>query len=234
MELPFERIIDGCAEFCELNDSMKQRFLKYAELLVEWNKKINLTAITEPNEIAVKHFLDCLMIFKYVEIPKGSSVVDIGTGAGFPGVVMKIVRPDIKLTLVDSLNKRITFLDTLCKELDLEVETVHQRAEEITKDQREAYDFAVARAVANMRVLCEYCMPYVKVGGCFIAMKGATANEEILDAKNAIRILSGEILSKNLFNLELAGERGIITVKKISQTPTQYPRNPQKISKQPL
>ena len=234
MNLPFEKIVDTCKDFLTLDKKAFNRLERYADLLVEWNEKINLTAITDPEGIAIKHFLDCLMLFKYVEIPKNSSVIDIGTGAGFPGVVLKIVRPDIKLTLMDSLNKRINFLNTLCEELDLEVTTIHSRAEEITANQRECYDFAVARAVANMRVLSEYCVPYVKVGGSFIAMKGASATIEANEALRAIATLGGEISSIDCFSLDQAGDRGIINVKKISQTSTKYPRNSGKISKQPL
>lgn len=234
MNLPFEKIVDTCKDFLTLDKKAFNRLERYADLLVEWNEKINLTAITDPEGIAIKHFLDCLMLFKYVEIPKNSSVIDIGTGAGFPGVVLKIARPDIKLTLMDSLNKRINFLNTLCEELDLEVTTIHSRAEEITANQRECYDFAVARAVANMRVLSEYCVPYVKVGGSFIAMKGASATIEANEALRAIATLGGEISSIDCFSLDQAGDRGIINVKKISQTSTKYPRNSGKISKQPL
>ena len=234
MNLPFEKIIENCKDFCPLDDVALKRLEKYADLLVEWNEKINLTAIVDPEGIAVKHFLDCLMIFKYIDIPKGASVIDIGTGAGFPGVVIKIARPDIKLTLMDSLQKRINFLDTLCSELGLEVTTVHSRAEDITPKQREGYDFAVARAVANMRVLTEYCLPYVKVGGSFVAMKGSTAAEEVKEANKAIATLGGKLEAEDLFELLEFGGRGIINVKKISQTPTKYPRNSGKISKQPL
>ena len=234
MNLPFEKIIENCKDFCPLDDVALKRLEKYADLLVEWNEKINLTAIVDPEGIAVKHFLDCLMIFKYIDIPKGASVIDIGTGAGFPGVVIKIARPDIKLTLMDSLQKRINFLDTLCSELGLEVTTVHSRAEDITPKQREGYDFAVARAVANMRVLTEYCLPYVKVGGSFVAMKGSTAAEEVKEATKAISTLGGKLEAEDLFELPEFGGRGIINVKKISQTPTKYPRNSGKISKQPL
>ena len=166
--------------YIKLDNEAIERFKRYAELLVEWNEKMNLTAITDPDGIAVKHFADCLSIFKYADIKSGASVIDVGTGAGFPGVVMKIARPDIELTLLDSLAKRITFLDELCKELGLEVKTVHSRAEDGATKFREQYDFAVARAVANMRVLSEYCMPYVKVGGTFIAMKGAHPDEEFI------------------------------------------------------
>ena len=234
MNLPFEKIIENCKDFCPLDETAVKRLEKYADLLVEWNGKINLTAIVDPEGIAVKHFLDCLMIFKYIDIPKGASVIDIGTGAGFPGVVIKIARPDIKLTLMDSLQKRINFLDTLCSKLGLEVTTVHSRAEDITPKQREGYDFAVARAVANMRVLTEYCLPYVKVGGSFVAMKGSTAAEEVKEANKAIAALGGKLEAEDLFELLEFGGRGIINVKKISQTPTKYPRNSGKISKQPL
>ena len=165
---------------------------------------------------------------------KNLKILDVGTGAGFPGVVIKIARPDIKLTLMDSLQKRINFLDTLCLELGLDVTTIHSRAEDIKPQQREGYDFAVARAVANMRVLTEYCLPYVKVGGSFIAMKGSTAAEEVKEATKAIATLGGKLEAENLFELLEFGGRGIINVKKISQTLTKYPRNSGKISKQPL
>ncbi len=234
MQLPVNLIVDGVKDFLELDATALKRLGKYAELLVDWNEKINLTAITDPEGITVKHFLDCLTVFKYVDIPKGASVIDVGTGAGFPGVVMKIARPDIKLTLMDALNKRISFLETLCGELGLDVECVHSRAEDITKEQRESYDFAVARAVANMRVLSEYCLPFVKVGGSFVAMKGSSATEEVNEAGKAIATLGGKLQSVDLFELGQAGGRGIINVKKISQTSTKYPRNPSKISKQPL
>lgn len=234
MQLPLNLVTDGCKDFLQLDDIALERLEKYAKLLVEWNEKINLTAILDPEGIAVKHFLDCLMIFKFVDIPVSASVIDIGTGAGFPGVVMKIARPDIKLTLMDSLAKRITFLENLCGELGLDVTTIHSRAEDITLAQREGYDFAVARAVANMRVLTEYCLPFVKVGGSFIAMKGASAEEETLEATKAISVLGGTLTKKDMFNLGDLGVRGIINVKKISQTSTKYPRNPGKISKQPL
>ena len=234
MNLPFELIMNNCKEFCQLDEVAVKRLERYAELLVEWNEKINLTAIVDPMGIAVKHFLDCLYIFKYVDIPHGASVIDIGTGAGFPGVVMKIARPDISFTLMDSLQKRINFLDTVCADLGLEVTTVHSRAEDIKPQMREGYDFAVARAVANMRVLSEYCIPFVKVNGSFIAMKGSSAAEEMKEAERAIKTLGGEIKAFDSFDLLDAGERGIINVKKISQTLTKYPRNAGKISKQPL
>ena len=165
--LSVDKMLSLTESYIKLDDESIERFRRYAELLVEWNEKMNLTAITDPDGIAVKHFADCLSIFKYADIENGASVIDVGTGAGFPGVVMKIARPDSKLTLLDSLAKRITFLDELCKELGIEVKTIHSRAEDGAVKLREQYDVAVARAVANMRVLSEYCMPYVKVGGNF-------------------------------------------------------------------
>ena len=234
MLLPFEKITEVCDEFLPLDDDMKKKLGIYADMLCEWNEKINLTAITDPEGIAVKHFLDSMMIFKYVDIPTGASVIDVGTGAGFPGVVMKIVRPDIKLTLLDSLAKRINFLNELCCALGIEVTTVHSRAEDVPQGLRESFDVATARAVANMRVLSEYCMPYVKVGGSFVALKGSAAEQELSESGNAIKLLGGEITSFKAFTLGDAGDRGVICVKKSSQTPTKYPRNPAKISKQPL
>ncbi len=234
MNLPTNEISMVADEFLTLDEEVFKRLQIYSEMLVEWNEKINLTAIVEPKEIAVKHFLDSMMIFKYADIPPHASVIDVGTGAGFPGVVMKIVRPDIKLTLLDSLAKRIMFLDELCKALNLEVTIVHSRAEDVPKGLRESFDIATARAVANMRVLSEYCMPYVKVGGKFVALKGAATADELKEAGNAIKVLGGELEAINTFELLDAGARGIISIKKISQTMTKYPRNPAKISKQPL
>ena len=235
MNIPTQKIISGCSDFLTLDSVAVERLCKYAELLCQWNEKINLTAITDPEGIAEKHFLDCLMIFKYAQIPQNASVIDVGTGAGFPGVVMKIARPDIKLTLLDSLGKRVNFLNEVISQLGLEdTVAVHSRAEDGVIKLRESFDVATARAVANMRVLSEYCLPYVKVGGRFVAMKGSAAAEELEAAKNAIKILGGEIECFNEFTLGTSGERGIISVKKISQTMTKYPRNHAKISKQPL
>ena len=199
MLLPFEKITNECQKFLPISDDIKEKLCVYADMLCDWNEKINLTAITDPEGIAVKHFLDSMMIFKYAEIPVGASVIDVGTGAGFPGVVMKIVRPDIKLTLLDSLAKRINFLNELCQALNIEVTTVHSRAEDVPNGLRESFDIATARAVANMRVLSEYCMPYVKVGGSFVALKGAAASEELNEAKGAIKVLGGELVSIKTF-----------------------------------
>ena len=186
----------------KLDDEMLQRFEIYFKLLVEWNEKMNLTAITDEHGVAVKHFADSLTL-------------DVGTGAGFPGVVLKIARPDIKLTLLDSLNKRLTFLDTVLNDTGLDAELVHSRAEEGGKNKlyREKFDIAISRAVARLNVLCEYCLPYVKVGGLFVAMKGPNADEELDGAENALKLLGGKVEKVHKFNLPCdEGERTIIVI----------------------
>lgn len=235
------RIEDMITELCaaegiDLPEGAAAKLWTYAEMLVEKNKVMNLTAITEPEEIAVKHFLDSILPLKQVEIPVGASVIDIGTGAGFPGVVLKIVRPDIKLTLLDSLNKRLVFLKEVCGALKFsDVTLLHARAEEAGRgEHREKYDFAFARAVAQLNVLCEYCLPYVKVGGCFVAMKGKRAAEELEGAKKAITMLSGKLEGYVGYSLPGGDERGNILIKKISQMSPKYPRQSAKISKNPL
>ncbi len=209
---------------------------KYAALLVEWNEKINLTAIVDPEGIVIKHFLDCALLLDKVEISKGAKVVDVGTGAGFPGMVLKILRPDIKLTLMDGLNKRLVFLSEVLAKLGLEAETVHLRAEEAGKNPsyREKFDLVCARAVAELRTLCEYCLPLCKVGGVFCAMKGPSASEEVELSRKAVENLGGkkaEIKTETLTGQEV---RTFVLVKKISQTPPKYPRASGKIQKQPL
>ncbi len=220
----------------KLDDRALERFDIYARLLVEWNEKINLTAITEPDEIVVKHFADSLTIFANKDIPEGSSVIDVGTGAGFPGMVMLIARPDLKMTLMDSTNKKLNVIRDILENLGLEADVVHIRAEDggQSKNFREKYDFAVARAVANLRELSEYCLPFVKVGGYFISMKSAKAEEEIDGAKAAIKILGGKIEVNYSFELFDAGERSVIYTKKISSTPAKYPRPSAKIAKNSL
>lgn len=234
---PIDKILPRLLEFgLEPDQKVIERLNLYGNLLLEWNEKINLTAITEPEEVVVKHFYDCLLFLKNVDLPTGASVIDVGTGAGFPGIVLKIARPDIKLTLLDSLNKRINFLNEVLKALNLEAETIHARAEEGGQNKllRERFDFANARAVARLNVLSEYCMPFVKVGGHFVALKGPAAKQEAEEAQKAISLLGGEkpkIICENLTEDE---QRCFCIIKKISQTPTKYPRNSAKISKQPL
>ena len=226
-----------CAEnSMQISDKQKENFEKYAKLLVEWNEKINLTAITEEKEIAVKHFIDSISILKYADIKNSASVIDIGTGAGFPGIPLKIMRDDIKLTLLDSLNKRLVFLDEVCKELGISAELIHARAEEGGQkpELREQYDIAVSRAVANLPALCEYCMPYVKVGGAFVSMKGSDGENELEYAKNAISLLGGETEQIETLTLPDSSTRTIITIRKVNSTPPKYPRRSAKINKQTL
>lgn len=220
-----------------LTKNQYEQFQKYFELLAEWNEKMNLTAITDESGVALKHFADSLSLLNFVDIPQNSSLADVGTGAGFPGVVLKIARPNIKLTLIDSLNKRLVFLGEVCAQLGIEAELIHSRAEDGARDEklRESFDFVASRAVARMNVLSEYCLPYVKVGGAFCAMKGAQANEEFKESLNAINTLGGKIENKYFFELpENGGERAIAVVRKVKNTPQKYPRQSGKIKAKAL
>lgn len=233
-----EKIAEPCAEFGVVLDKEKtDRLNLYGNLLLEWNEKMNLTAITEPEDVLYKHFYDCILFLKHIKVPAGASLIDVGTGAGFPGMVLKTVRPDIKVTLLDSLKKRLTFLDCVINELCLDgIETVHMRAEDAGRNKalREKYDIACARAVASLPVLMEYCVPLVKKGGIFAAMKGPSAREEVSLSAGAAKILG--ISKPNIICETLTGNehRAFVISKKISQTPTKYPRKPSDISKQPL
>ena len=219
-----------------LNEIQIKQFYGYMKILLEWNEKINLTAITDENEIILKHFVDCATIAKYVK--EVDSVLDLGTGAGFPGIPLKIIKPKIKITLVDSLNKRINFLNELIKEIKLEnIETIHSRAEELAKNKeyRESFDIAASRAVAPLNVLAEYALPFVKIGGKLIAMKGSNAQEEVEMGKKAVNVLGGKI--KSIEKLELPDTditRNIILIDKIKNTPKGYPRKAGKPSKEPI
>ena len=221
----------------QLTDIQLEQLEKYYKLLVEWNEKINLTAITDEQGVAVKHFADSLALFNYVDIPENSTIIDVGTGAGFPGIVLKIARPDIRLTLLDSLQKRLNFLDTVLTELSLDATLIHSRAEDGGQDidLRESFDFVVSRAVARMNVLAEYCLPYTRMSGSFIALKGPDAENEITDGRKAIQSLGGII--KNIHSFSLAfegGERTIVEIEKIAPTPDKYPRSYGKIKAKPL
>lgn len=234
----FDKIAPKCLEFgIELTEEIREKLNIYGNLLLEWNEKINLTAITEPEAVLYKHFLDCILFFKNVDVKKGSCVADVGTGAGFPGMVLKIVRDDLDVTLIDSLNKRLVFLNEVIEKLSLSgIKTVHSRAEDAGNNKlfREKFDIVTARAVANLPVLLEYCTPLVKVGGIFVGMKGPNATEEIKASANAQKLLSlGEpdIIFEELPEND---KRAFITYKKISQTLPKYPRKPSVISKQPL
>lgn len=218
-----------------ISEAQAEQFTKYAELLVDWNQRINLTAITEPDEIEEKHFLDSCLPFADVDIPRSASVADIGTGAGFPGIPLKILRPDIDLTLVDSLQKRITFLDTVCAAIGVSAKTIHGRAEELGRlDLRESFDIATARAVARLSVLSEYCLPFVKVGGVFVALKGRDCAEEIRLAYTAIKTMGGEIAKTIEYSLPSGDGRTAVIIKKIKPTPPAYPRTKAKMEKKPL
>ena len=207
---------------------------KYADLLVETNKHLNLTAITTPEGIEDRHFVDSLLLAAQPEV--AGRMVDVGTGAGFPGIVAKIYKPDLELTLMEPTGKRVEFLRTVCGELGLsQVEFAKERAEEAArKVWREVFDVASARAVAALPVLCEYCLPLVKVGGVFIAMKGPDADAETEAARNALHKLGGKLEEVRAFTLPDGSTRNLVIIRKISQTPTVYPRNGGKIAKKPL
>lgn len=209
--------------------------LRFSDALVERNKVMNLTAITEPSEIATLHFLDCAALLTLADL-KGKSVVDVGTGAGFPGMPLKILEPSIHMTLLDSLNKRIDFLKEVCADLGLtDVECVHSRAEEFAAQHREQFDFATSRAVANLQVLSELCLPLVKVGGCFLAMKAVDSDDELEQAKKAIAVLGGKL--EKVFDYPIPNtdiRHRLVMIRKVKPTPAKYPRIFAKIKKTPL
>ncbi|MDU4961309.1 MAG: 16S rRNA (guanine(527)-N(7))-methyltransferase RsmG [Sporomusaceae bacterium] len=221
-----------------LSEAQLSQFTLYYRLLTEWNQRINLTAITEPEEVAVKHMLDSLSCYDPALFPSGCSVVDVGSGAGFPGVPLKILRPDLSLTLLDSLQKRINFLELLACELDLaDVTCLHTRAEEAGRQTklRDRFDIATSRAVARLNVLTELCLPLVKPGGCFIALKGALYREEAAEAKAAIKLLGGRLRELRPVTLpRLPDSRGIVYIEKLQPTPSAYPRRPGTPEKKPL
>ena len=216
-----------------LTEEIYKKLDIYAEFLYETNKIINLTAITEPLDILIKHFIDSIYITKYIDFKPGMKVVDVGTGAGFPLLPVKIYKPDINITLLDGNNKRISFLNELCCKIDIEAECIHERAELLARKEeyREKYDIATARAVSAMPVLSEYCMPFVKPGGIFGAMKGPSEN--ISDASNAIKLLGGKISDDINYQVN-NDKRRIIIVKKIMPCSTKYPRSSNKINAKPL
>ncbi len=237
IDFNIEKIVPECERFgLHLDETAIKRLNVYGNMLIQWNEKMNLTAIVEPQEVLYKHFFDCLLFFKNVQVPTNAKIIDVGTGAGFPGLVLKIARPDINITLFDSLNKRLTFLNAVLDEIGLEAETVHSRAEDGGKSTlyREKYDIVCARAVANLPVLCEYCIPFVRVGGSFVAMKGASAADEAAAAVNAYKILGCEKPTIICENLRENEPRAFIISKKISQTPSKYPRMAGKITKSAL
>lgn len=217
-----------------LDDMALDRFELLEQRLVRWNNHINLTAITEPDEIVIKHFVDSLSIFSAVDLPHGSSVIDVGCGAGFPGLPLLIARPDLDLTFLDSVGKKLSFIKEVMRYNGLMGDVVHDRAENIglNVNYRESFDFAVTRAVAPLNMLAEYCLPLVKVGGMYVSMKGAESEAEL--GKNAIEKLGGKI--ENIVSLELptGDKRNLVLIRKISQTSIKYPRKSKKISSKPL
>ncbi len=235
--IEFNTMIEKAAKF-GVNLSLEQLEMLdiYAEMLIDWNTRMNLTGIIDSDGIMTRHFEDSIAMLSAVSIEKNAKIIDVGTGAGFPGMVLKIVRPDIKLTLLDSLNKRILFLNELAQKIGLEVETLHLRAEEGGKmpKYREKFDIVCARAVANLRELSEYCLPYVKVGGKFVSMKGPNAADEVNSAKPAIGTLGGKLEKLDELEISDGSGRSIVVIDKVKATPPQFPRNSAKISKKPL
>lgn len=220
-----------------LSENQLEKFKIYMDFLIEYNSHTNLTAIKNPEDIMIKHFLDSIIIDKFLDFGKNNKVIDIGTGAGFPGVPIKILKENIDLTLLDSLNKRIAFLDKLSEKLDIKYSTIHGRAEEFGRkfEYREKFDVVVSRAVAPLNILCEYTLPFVKVGCYFIALKGPDFETEFSNAENAIEALGGKLEKCENFELPYdKGARNIIIIKKIQPTPKKYPRTSLQISKKHL
>lgn len=219
-----------------LTDKQMEQFICYYEMIIEKNKVMNLTAITDFNEVIEKHFLDSLSLIREVDLSQKISILDLGTGAGFPGVPLKIAFPNLKITLADSLNKRILFLQDVINELKIEnIDTIHSRAEELAADKkyRESYDLCVSRAVANLSTLSEYCIPFVKLNGKFISYKSGECDKEVEDAKHAISVLGGKLYKVDKFSIGESG-RSFVMIDKVKHTPKQYPRKAGTPSKNPL
>lgn len=222
----------------QLTKQQEEQFFQYYELLIETNKVMNLTAITEKNEVIVKHFIDSLLIVKSIDLNKYDNLIDVGTGAGFPGIPIKIIFPHIKVTLLDSLNKRLKFLNNVIEELGLKnIDTVHGRAEDLghNSDYREKFDICVSRAVANLSTLSEYCIPFVKQNGKFVSYKSSVSSEEISDSNKAVKILGGKTVTNKNYDLPCSDiKRTLVIIDKIKDTPKKYPRKAGTPSKEPI
>lgn len=219
-----------------LTEDMLRQFEEYAARLCAYNEKVNLTAITDPDGIAVKHFVDSIAPLHFYPVPQGARLADVGSGAGFPSVPMAVVRPDLSITQIDSLNKRLVFLSELCAALGIRAQQVHLRGEEAGRkaEHREVYEVVTARAVARLNILCEWCLPLVKPGGVLLALKGPEGTQELKQAHNAVKELGGRALEPVCYTLPDKSARTLVIIKKISQTSTKYPRQTGKITKKPL
>lgn len=234
-----ELLIQGIKELgLEITDKQVEQFFKYYEMIIETNKVMNLTSIVDLDEVIIKHFIDSLLSVKTIEINKIKTMIDVGTGAGFPGIPLKIMFPDLEVTLLDSLNKRLKFLDSVINELRLDkISTIHGRAEDIGRDEnyREKYDLCVSRAVANLSTLSEYCVPFIRKGGTFISYKSEFSEEEKREAAKAISILGGKIEKSEIVKLPFTNiNRSFIIIDKNKITPAKYPRKAGVPSKKPI
>lgn len=234
-----DKLINGCKALgITLTEEQIHKFLEYYEILVEWNSFMNLTAITAFDEVVTKHFVDSVSLIKALDLSEKISVIDVGTGAGFPGIPLKIVFPDLKITLLDSLNKRVKFLNEVILKLELkEIEAIHGRAEDAARlqDLREKFDLSVSRAVANLSTLSEYCLPFVKVGGKFISYKSEKISEEMKAAEKAVSVLGGEYAGQVEFTLPDSDiYRNLFVIEKKKETPKKYPRKAGLPSKEPI
>ena len=216
----------------EISPEQGEQYVRLCDFMVEYNKNVNLTAITDFEDVVMKHFVDSVLPFTMVKPEQGAAFIDVGTGAGFPSLPLLIYRPDLRGTLCDSLNKRCVYLEKACAEIGVRAEVIHARSEELGRKLRERFDFATARAVAAMPVLLEYCLPFVRVGGSFIALK--SVNEDVASALNAAKLLGGGDMTVTDYKLPNGDDRRLAITKKISATPTKYPRSSANIAKKPL
>ena len=232
-----EILVNGADAFnLALSEEEIAKINTYSRYLVDYNEKVNLTAITEPDEIAIRHFVDSMAVSSLVKIPTGSAMIDVGSGAGFPGVPLKMIRPDLQLTLLDSLKKRLDFLSELSDKIDISYQLVHMRAETAGIDPafRARFDIATARAVAQLSVLSEYCLPLLKIGGMMLALKGPDCQDEIQRAKGAITLLGGKLEQTIDYRLPDQSGRTMIVIRKTAKTPAKYPRQRVKLNEKPL